>query len=108
MEDEKVKQTRGPILEELKEEIKKLDDCKGLPLAEFIDFLFENFPIKHKKVANKPKVVPGGEKKACIILSALYHPDKVKVATHGEKYKVMCEEIVKRVNFKLGGYKGVD
>ena len=106
--DEVVQKERGPILEELKNELELLQSSEAIGLAKFIDFLFENFPIKHKKVVKKPEVVEGCEKKACIMLSALYHPDKVNMETHGEKYKVMCEEISKKINKRLGCMKGVD
>jgi len=106
--DESVeKKGRAPILEELKDELKKLEDAATLDLKQFIGFLFDNFPVKHKKVVQRPDV-DKGMKKACIILSALYHPDKVKVDEHGEKYKVLCEEITKKINSRLGSLKGVD
>ena len=105
--DDKAMRDKEEVLDELKEEIKKLDENKILPLKPFIDFLFNNFPPKHRKKAVKPTVLAGKEKKACIALSALYHPDKIK-DEHGQKYKVLCEEIVKRINQKLSEYKGVD
>lgn len=101
------KKGRAPILEELKDELKKLEDASSLDLKQFIGFLFDNFPVKHKKVVQRPDV-ERGMKKACILLSALYHPDKVKVDEHGEKYKVLCEEISKKINSRLGSLKGVD
>ena len=106
--DEVVQKERGPILEELMSELELLQSSEDLGLTKFIDFLFDNFPVKHKKVAKKPEVVQGCEKKACIMLSALYHPDKVNVETHGDKYKVLCEEISKKINKRLGCMKGVD
>merc|ERR1719188_116965 len=106
--EEVVQKERGPLLEELKTEMELLESSEGFGLTKFIDFLFEKFPIKHKKVVKKPEVVRGCEKKACIMLSALYHPDKVNMETHGEKYKVMCEEISKKINRRLGYMKGVD
>ena len=106
--EEVVHKERGPVLEELKTELELLESSESFGLTKFIDFLFENFPIKHKKVSKKPEVVQGCEKKACIMLSALYHPDKVNVETHGEKYKVLCEEISKKINKRLGCMKGVD
>ena len=86
--------------------IKKLNDASTLSLTQFVDFLFNNFPAKHKKKVEKPKVEPGKEKKVCIQLNNIYHPDKVK-EMYGQKYKVLCEEITKRINERLGQYKGV-
>ena len=37
-------------------------------------------------------------RKAFIKLAAYYHLDKVGISIHGEKYKVLCEEIAKQVN----------
>ena len=76
-EDLEEKKGRAPILEELKDELKKLEDASSLDLKQFIGFLFDNFPVKHKKVVQRPDV-ERGMKKACILLSALYHPDKVQ------------------------------
>ena len=106
LDDNSLKE-KQQILDELKEELKKLDEGKNLGLRLFIDFLFKNFPPKHRKKAVKPIVFVGKEKKVCTALSALYHPDKIK-EEHGQKYKVLCEEIVKRINQRLANYKGVD
>ena len=105
--DDKAMREKEEVIEELKDEIKKLDDSNGLSLRSFIDFLFEHFPPQHRKKVIKPTVMTGKEKQTCIKLSALYHPDKVK-DEHGQKYKVLCEEIVKRINNRLTAYKGVD
>ena len=85
-------------MDELSDDLKKLEESKKLDLSKFIDFLLKTFPIKHKKNFKWPKVVPGNERKVCILLSALYHPDEVKEEEHGLKYKVLCEEIVKHIN----------
>merc|ERR1712058_110731 len=73
----------------------------------FLDALTMYKDLRDKK-DKFDESVEKGMKKACIILSALYHPDKVKVDEHGEKYKVLCEEITKKINSRLGSLKGVD
>ena len=98
------KQNRQEAIEELEKEgtIKNLDDARKLVLTDLIEFLFNNFPARHhKRSIEKPKVEPGKERKACVQLSALYHPDKV-TENYGKKYKVLCEEISKRINERLG------
>ena len=44
-------------------------------------------------------------KRAYIKLSTYYHPDKIKVEEHGEKYKVLCEEFSKQVNSRYAKMK---
>ena len=92
-------------LDQLKTELNLLERRKDECLESFVDFLFEEFPPKHKKRAVKPEVLGGDYNKVLITLSAFYHPDKVDAEVHGMKYKVLCEEIVKVINLKLGQYK---
>ena len=96
---------KDAILAELEKEglTKKLDDSKTLSLPKFIDFLFDNFPVKHR-IVEKPIIVPGNEKRACIHLASLYHPDRVR-EMYGSKYKVLCGEITKRINARLEEYR---
>ena len=103
--DDKEKKEKQCYLDELKTELELLDGLEGESLESFIDFVFTQFPPKHRKKAVKPVIKDGQEKKTLITLSALYHPDKVNEKEHGQKYKVLCEEIVKRINKRLGRYK---
>ena len=61
--------------------------------------LFATFPPQHKENC-KVLVIDqrNTKKKVYIRLCTYYHPDKVDSSIHGEKYKVLCEEISKRVN----------
>ena len=62
---------------------------------EFLHYILETFPPKHISNYKKPEL--GGTyavlRKAFIKLAAYYHPDKVDTSIHGEKHKVLCEEI---------------
>ena len=111
-DDEKVQSSRSQVMEELQPELKKLEEAKNLMLDEFVEFLFENFPPKHKKNAKKPKVEDlhdnAKKKKVYITLCSYYHPDKVDSTKFGMKYKVLCEEIAKVVNERYGtSVKGI-
>ena len=98
-----LKRSKAEILELLSNEIKLLEDSTDLSLGELIEFLFQNFPPKHKQKSKKPEMRnPGERKRAYYILCSLYHPDKVDASHHGQKYKVLCEEISKRINQRFG------
>ena len=98
--------SKAEIVESLSAEIKMLDDAANLSLRELIDFLFKNFPPKHKQNPKKPELKESSDarqkKKAYYVLSSYYHPDKVDTKQHGLKYKVLCEEIAKRINQRFG------
>ena len=59
-----------------------------------------------EKTAKKPEIKnvenSGEKKRAFYILCSYYHPDKVNASKYGKKYKVLCEEISKRINEKFG------
>ena len=91
-EEEEGRKTRDQFMEELVPELKMLDSASGLSFQELIEFLFNNFPPKHKENVKKPKVNNAGEKrKAYYTLCTYYHPDKVDATKYGMKYKVLCE-----------------
>ena len=101
---------RKTHMKDLESELAQLDSAAKLNDEGFINFLFGKFPPKH---INNPKKPEGSQtlgvmKKALGKLSAYYHPDKVDTDVHGEKYKVLCEEIAKRVNARYTRLKGMD
>ena len=87
-----------------------LDSTVGQTFRELIEFLFKTFPPKHRENAKKPEVKDPTnareKKRAYYILCTHYHPDKVDASKYGRKYKVLCEEISKRINEKFGAMKG--
>jgi len=103
-EEDSSKKEKGAILEELREQLNKLDQGTKLSLGAFVTYLFENFPVQHKVNVVKPSLQAGKEKKTLIKLAALYHPDKIDEAVYGDNYKVLCEEIVKRINDRIQKY----
>ena len=109
-EEEDERKSKDQFLKELVLELKMLDSVAEMSFQELIEFLFENFPPNHKENAKKPEVKdpnnPGEKRRAYFILSSHYHPDKVDANKFGMKYKVLCEEISKRINQKYGAMKG--
>ena len=98
-------------MKELESEVKELDGAEHLNNEDFINFLFSKFPPKHHSNPKKPDVQSqnfSALKRAFAKLSGYYHPDKVDASVHGEKYKVLCEEIAKRVNSRYTQLKGED
>ena len=102
---------KNNLLKELEPEIKQLDAAGSLDNKAFINFLFDKFPPKHHSNPKKPTL--GNQdasalKRAMGKLSGYYHPDKVDTSVHGDKFKVLCEEIAKRVNSRYARLKNED
>ena len=98
-------------MKDLRSEIKGLDAAERFSDGDFINFLFSKFPPKHHSNPKKPDVQNQNFatlKRAFAKLSGYYHPDKVDTSIHGEKHKVLCEEIAKRVNARYAQLKGED
>ena len=96
------------LKKELESELKELDAAERLNHEDFINFLFRKFPPKHHSNPKKPEVQSQNFatlKRALVKLTAYYHPDKVDPSLHGEKHKVLCEEIAKRVNSRYAKLK---
>ena len=109
-EEEEGRKSRDQFMKELLPELRMLDSVGGMSFQELIEFLFENFPPKHKENAKKPEVKDpnnsGEKRRAYFLLCTHYHPDKVDANKYGMKYKILCEEISKRINEKCGAMKG--
>ena len=104
--DKSDEENKDEIRVELADKIKLLDRSAKMAFSDLINFLFENFPPKHKPNAKKPEIKDannaGQKKRAYFILCSFYHPDKIDANIHGMIYKVMCEEISKRINERFG------
>ena len=104
------RKSRDQYMEELVPELNMLDSVVGQTFQETTEFLFKNFPPKHQENAKKPEIKDpnnsGERRRAFFKLCLCYHPDKVNVLEHGMKYKILCEEIMKRINEKFGAMKG--
>ena len=106
---EAAREEKDDCMKELESELKALDSAERLNDDGFINFLFSKFPPKHHSNPKKPDVQSQNFatlKKAFAKLSGYYHPDKVDTSVHGEKHKVLCEEIAKRVNSRYAQLKG--
>ena len=102
---------RNTCLKELEPQIKELNAADSLDDESFINFLFKKFPPKHLPNPKKPELGSQNSsalKKAFGKLSGYYHPDKVDTSIHGEKHKVLCEEIGKIVNSRYARLKNED
>ena len=108
MQDEKQKQEdelwqnqRKVFMDQLSDEVKLLQSHEGDTHCQFLIFLFEKFPPKHRQVDEWKHLVPEGEdngismKKRMMKLVTIYHPDRVDKTIHSSKYHVLCEEITK-------------
>ena len=93
-------QRKEKHMKDLDPEIKKLNEMSSKTDSDFLKNIMDTYPPKHIANFKKPEV--GGTyavmRKAFIKLAAYYHPDKVDGSIHGEKHKVLWEEIAKRVN----------
>ena len=105
-EEEEERKSRDQFMKELLPELKMLDSAAGQSFQEMIEFLFKNFPPKHREKAKKPEVKDpnnaGEKRRAYFILCTNYHPDKVDASKYGMKWKVLCDEITKRINQVYG------
>ena len=103
MEPSKEKPT---MTTELESELSQLEAKSSASHEEFLNFVFSTFPPVHIQNWKKPEVNETSKlKKVYVRVSAYYHPDKVDERIHGEKYKVLCGEIAKRVNNRYGRMK---
>ena len=98
---------RKVIIKDLEAELKELDDAQKKNDEDFVSFILARFPPKHVQNFKKPEVSQTFSviMKALSKVGAYYHPDKVDASIHGEKYKVLCEEITKRVNARYSRLK---
>ena len=86
-------------MKELGKEHDQFQSASKLSFGAFVDFLFYKFPPVYKENCKKLDTSEGNPMKTCLKLCSYYHPDKVNVSIHGEKHKMLCEEITKLVVF---------
>ena len=93
-------QRKTKHMKDLEPEINKLNATSNKTDIDFLNYIMDTFPPKHVGNFKKPEVTGtyAVMRKTFIKLAAYYHPDKVNSSIHGEKHKVLCEEITKRVN----------
>jgi len=108
-DDEAKQKERQKYLDQLKDEIKLLDENKEL-LGDLIDTVLANFPPKNEKkfkdadkkelkeIIERDDYAENGRKKKLLLkFLSDYHPDRNLADTYGKKWEVLSEEITKRV-----------
>ena len=86
-------------MKELGKEFDQLTSASQNLLWSFVDFSFYKFPPVYKENCKKLDTSDGNPMKTCLKLCSYNHPDNVDVSIHGEKPKMLYEEITKLVVF---------
>jgi len=111
-EDELWQNQRKVYMEELSEEVRTLQSHENDSHHQFLVFLFDKFPPKHRQDGEWKHLVPKKEddgqsmKKTMMKLVTIYHPDRVDKTVHSSKYHVLCEEITKELTKRYNLLKG--
>lgn len=115
-EDQLLHNKRKKFLEEIKEELGWLKDHQNDHHTEYVQFLFEKIPPKHREEGEWRewrKLLPGdrefprgGWKKIMMKLVTVYHPDRVDKEKQSEKYHFLCEEVTKELTQRYTQLKG--
>ena len=95
---EKSEENKSSMLLQLQNELLQLKNAdETMDDFNLVDFSSSNFPPTHqqnsKKNTHKEKETNSGSGQSLL--------DKIHSSVHGEKYKLLCEEIAKRVNSRL-------
>lgn len=105
-EEKKKNQEREKTIKLLKKELEELNKHTE-DATDLLKFVYERFPPK-----NPEHVLAAGYKenmkKALCKAIQHYHPDRINVKDHGIKWKVLCEEITKRLTNKYECWKGAN
>ena len=111
-EDELWQNQRKVYMDQLSEEVKLLEEHNNDNEREFIAFIFDKFPPKHRAEAEWKHLLPNEEvednntwKKTMMRLVTIYHPDRVDKSVQGNKYHVLCEEITKALTNRYNRFK---
>lgn len=103
-EEEKWNKEREEIVKELEKELKGIDKADQKDSQEFLRYVYRVFPPKNKDHKLEASVKRKGQhvehdvlKKTLQKAIIHYHPDKVDTEQHGKVWKVLCEEITKRL-----------
>jgi len=112
-EEQKWENQRKTFLEQLKEEMEELENKYDTEDMEFVKFVLDKYPPKHrpelewKKFQNVQSTDGSREKKKAMMkLVTIYHPDRIQADVHGQKYLVLCEEINKDLTRRYNSIKG--
>lgn len=107
LEEEKRKdKERQETLKLLKKEMEELNKHTK-DSNDLLKFVYKKFPPKNPKHVLAEGYEKNLKKALCHAIQH-YHPDKIMVEEHGIKWKVLCEEITKRLTNKYESWKGTD
>jgi tetratricopeptide (TPR) repeat protein len=109
-EESRHQKEREKYMKELKADITKLDEMADGDRETFLKFVYSTYPPKNTRhKIKKPKTgdlyLHDELKKAFQQGVVHYHPDKQDVEKHGMTWKVLCEEITKRLTCIYECYK---
>ncbi|XP_061188601.1 uncharacterized protein LOC133196757 [Saccostrea echinata] len=111
-EEEKWNKEREEIIKGIEKEMKNIEKADDKDSQEFLRYVYRVFPPK-----NKEHKLDGNVKKKgsyvdhCALKKTLqkaiihYHPDKVDMEKHGKVWKVLSEEITKRLTRRYEAMK---
>ena len=104
-EEAKMAPDPSHVLNELKAEMTQLNGMDSLSDSQFYAAVLDKFPPRHRKQWAITEKEKGSMKRLYCKMSVYYHPDKVDKEEFGEKYKVLVEEISKRINCRYNNIK---
>ena len=109
-EDAEWNSKRKVVLEEVKEELAKLEEHEKDKNDDLVKFLFEQMPPKHRPEEEWRHLAEESEdkdwKKVMRKLVTVYHPDRVDKEKHGDKYYVLCEKVCQELTKRYECFKG--
>lgn len=107
LEEEKRKdEERQKIIKLLKKELEELNQHTQ-DSNKLLKFVYKRFPPKNPEHVLAEGYENKMKKSLCKAIQH-YHPDKINVKEYGIKWKVLCEEITKRLTNKYESWKGID
>jgi len=102
-EEERRQEQRKGYLKELEKEISDLNQANvGSDSKDFLKHIYATYPPKNSNCSLDLSQYP---KKLLLKAILHYHPDKQDREVHGEKWAVLCEEIVKLLTPRYELYK---
>eukprot|EP00057_Strongylocentrotus_purpuratus_P032591 XP_788134.2 PREDICTED: uncharacterized protein LOC583115 [Strongylocentrotus purpuratus] len=92
--------------EQLKGVLKKLESLRELPVDEFVERVYKQWPPKWIDESKIPKESSSSSSSRKLLIRAIshYHPDKVDKSVYGVKWHVMSVEITKCLTLLLAEF----
>lgn len=99
-------EARKEYMNLLEKELKALDQASEKGLKPFLKYIYSTHAPKKTHQTPNLEAEDISLRKTIVTSLALYHPDKQDVETHGMKWKVLSEEIYKRLSSHFQDFKG--